>query len=40
MTLKQIAGLGKELMLFLALFANCFRRREGRDLSLYGGLIE
>ena len=32
MTLKQIAGLGKELLLFLAVFADCFRRREGRDL--------
>lgn len=32
MTLKQITGLGKELTLFLALFANCFGRREGRAL--------
>lgn len=32
MTLKQITGLGKELTLFLALFANCFGRREGRGL--------
>ena len=32
MTLKQITGLGKELTLFLALFANCFCRREGRGL--------
>src|SRR5260221_3289028 len=32
MTLKQIAGLGKELMIFLAFFTDCFRRREGRDL--------
>lgn len=27
MTLKQIAGLGKELMLFLALYVDCFRSR-------------
>jgi SRSO17 transposase len=32
MTLNQIAGLGKELMIFLAFFTDCFRRREGRDL--------
>ena len=32
MTLKQIAGLGKKLAAFLALFADCFGRREGRDL--------
>ncbi len=32
MTLKQIAGLGKELIAFLALFADCFVRREGRKL--------
>ena len=32
MTLKQIAALGRKLALFLALFADCFRRREARDL--------
>lgn len=32
MTLKQIAALGKELAAFLALFADCFGRREGRAL--------
>lgn len=32
MTLQQIAGLGKKLMTFLALFADCFGRREGRGL--------
>lgn len=32
MTLKQIGGLGKQLAVFLALFADCFRRQEGRDL--------
>ena len=32
MTLKQIGELGKQLALFLAQFADCFRRREGRDL--------
>lgn len=32
MTLKQIAGLGKELLLFLALFADCFGRQEPRQL--------
>lgn len=32
MTLKQIAALGRKLTLFLSLFADCFRRREGRDL--------
>src|SRR4030042_2983822 len=32
MTLKQIAALGRELVLFLGLFADCFRRREGRAL--------
>ena len=32
MTLKQIAALGRELVLFLALFADCFGRREGREL--------
>jgi len=32
MTLKQITGLGKQLTLFLALFANCFGRRDARSL--------
>ncbi len=32
MTLKQIAALGRKLSLFLALFADCFRRCEGREL--------
>ena len=32
MTLKQIAALGKELVLFLGSFADCFGRREGREL--------
>ena len=32
MTLKQIAGLGRKLYLFLALFADCFGRREAREL--------
>jgi len=32
MTLKQIAALGRELMVFLRLFADCFGRREGREL--------
>ena len=32
MTLKQIAALGRELMVFLGLFADCFGRREGREL--------
>ncbi len=32
MTLKQIAALGRKLALFLALFGDCFRRREARDL--------
>jgi SRSO17 transposase len=32
MTLKQIAGLGKKLTGFLALFADCFGRREPRSL--------
>jgi SRSO17 transposase len=32
MTLGQIAGLGKRLAAFLALFADCFGRREGRAL--------
>jgi SRSO17 transposase len=32
MTFKQISALGRKLTLFLALFADCFGRREGRDL--------
>jgi len=32
MSLKQIAALGRKLTLFLLLFADCFKRREGRDL--------
>ncbi len=32
MTLKQIVALGRKLTLFLALFADCFGRREARDL--------
>jgi len=32
MTLKQIAALGRELVAFLELFADCFRRREAREL--------
>jgi len=32
MTLKQIAALGKKLTSFLALFADCFGRREPRGL--------
>jgi len=32
MTLEQISALGRKLTLFLALFADCFGRREGRDL--------
>lgn len=32
MTLKQIAGLGKQLVAFLRLFADCFVRTEGREL--------
>jgi SRSO17 transposase len=32
MTLKQIAALGRKLTLFLALFADCFGRCEGRGL--------
>src|ERR1043166_6701306 len=32
MTLKQIAALGKKLVSFLELFADCFGRREGRKL--------
>jgi len=32
MTLEQIVALGRKLTLFLALFADCFGRREGREL--------
>jgi SRSO17 transposase len=32
MTLKQIAGLGRELVAFLRLFADCFGRSEPREL--------
>jgi SRSO17 transposase len=32
MTLKQIASLGKKLVSFLALFADCFGRRDAREL--------
>lgn len=32
MTLKQIAALGRKLISFLALFADCFGRRNARDL--------
>jgi SRSO17 transposase len=32
MTLKQISALGRKLSLFLALFADCFGRREARAL--------
>ena len=32
MTLKQIAALGRKLVLFLALFADCFGRRDAREL--------
>jgi SRSO17 transposase len=32
MTLNQIAALGRKLTLFLALFADCFGRRDARDL--------
>jgi len=32
MTLKQIAALGRKLTLFLALFADCFGRRDARSL--------
>jgi SRSO17 transposase len=32
MTLKQIAALGRKLVAFLSLFADCFGRREGREL--------
>jgi hypothetical protein len=32
MTPEQIAALGRKLVSFLALFADCFGRREGRHL--------
>ncbi len=32
MTLSQIAGLGRRLRAFLGLFADCFGRREPREL--------
>ena len=32
MTLEQISALGRKLTLFLALFADCFGRREARAL--------
>ena len=32
MTLEQISALGRKLTLFLALFAECFGRREAREL--------
>ena len=32
MTLSQIAGLGRKLVVFLGLFADCFGRREPREL--------
>ena len=32
MTLKQIASLGRKLVAFLGLFADCFGRREAREL--------
>ncbi len=32
MTLKQLAALGRKLTLFLARFADCFGRGEGRAL--------
>ena len=32
MTLKQIAALGRKLLVFLGLFADCFGRREARKL--------
>ena len=32
MTITQIAGLGKQLIAFLGLFADCFGRQEGRGL--------
>ena len=34
MTLKQIAGMGRRLVLFLKLFADCFGRRDARALML------
>jgi hypothetical protein len=30
MTLKQIAGLGQKLIVFLKMFSDCFGRREPR----------
>jgi SRSO17 transposase len=33
MTLSQIAGLGKRFVVFMGLFAGCFRRRESRVLA-------
>ena len=32
MTLRQIAALGRKLLAFLALFSDCFGRREAREL--------
>ena len=32
MTLKQVASLGRKLTEFLALFADCFGRRDAREL--------
>ena len=32
MTLEQIAALGRKASLFLALFADCFGRRDAREL--------
>jgi hypothetical protein len=32
MTLKQIAGLGRQLVLFLGLFGSCFHGRKARKL--------
>jgi SRSO17 transposase len=34
MTLQQIAGMGRRLVLFLNLFADCFGRRDARRLML------
>jgi SRSO17 transposase len=34
MTLKQIAGMGRRLVMFLKLFADCFGRRDARELLL------
>jgi SRSO17 transposase len=34
MTLQQIAGMGRRLVLFLKLFADCFGRRDARSLLL------